>query len=150
MCGFLAPAQSAVETSETAMADEKQVARLWEGVDEWNRWRWGNPGVRPDLIRADLFGAILREANLSEADLTGANLRGANLSAAILRGADLRRAELSAAHLRWAHLRGADLSGVLSLEQWRHDSALGDRSTKLPDGLHHPERWPQESPETPS
>ena len=48
------------------------------------------------------------------------------------------------------YLAKADLSGVLNLEQWRLDSALGDRSTKLPDGLHQPERWPQESTETPS
>ena len=53
-------------------------------------------------------------------------------------------------YLAKADLRGADLSGVPNLEQWRLDSALGDRSTKLPDGLHHPERWPQESTETPS
>jgi serine/threonine protein kinase len=54
------------------------------------------------------------------------------------------------AYLHGANLCGADLSGVLDLEQWRLDSALGDRSTTLPDSLHHPEPWPQESTETPS
>ncbi len=97
------------------------------------------PGVMY-LAKADLRGAYLRGAHLR-----GVHLRGANLSQAKLIQADLREADL-----READLSGADLSGVLNLEQWRLDSALGDRSTTLPDSLHHPEPWPQESTETPS
>jgi hypothetical protein len=59
------------------------------------------------LSEADLRGAYLSEAYLSEADLRWANLRWANL-----RGADLSGANLSEADLRWANLRGADLSGA--------------------------------------
>ena len=107
------------------------------------------------LAKADLRGADLSGANLNRADLRGAHLFRADLGGAYLHGANLCGADLGGAHFRGAdlsgaHLRGADLSGVLDLEQWRLDSALGDRSTKLPDGLHHPERWPQERTETPS
>jgi hypothetical protein len=56
---------------------------------------------------ADLRGADLRGANLSEADLRGVDLRWANLRWANLRGADLRWA-----NLRWANLSEADLRGV--------------------------------------
>ena len=107
------------------------------------------------LRGADLHGAELSGANLNRADLRGAHLCRADFGGAYLHGANLCGADLSGAHfkgadLRGAHLRGADLSGVLDLEQWRLDSALGDRSTTLPDSLHHPEPWPQESTETPS
>ena len=98
-----------------------------------------------DLSGANLNRADLRGAHLSRADLSGAYLHGANLC-----GADLFGAHFTGADLSGAHLTGADLSGVLNLEQWRLDSALGDKSTKLPDGLHHPETWPQERTETPS
>ena len=98
-----------------------------------------------ELSVANLNRADLRWAHLSRADLGGAYLHGANLC-----GADLFGAHFTGTDLSGAHLSGADLSGVLNLEQWRLDSALGDKSTKLPDGLHHPESWPQESTETPS
>ena len=74
--------------------------------------------------RADLRGAYLRDANLTDADLEGANLfrailEGANLIDANLnhaklyytnlRGADLTRAKLWSANLYGANLYGADL-----------------------------------------
>ena len=67
--------------------------------------------------RADLRGANLSGANLSDADLRCANLSGANLSDADLRcanlsGADLSGADLSGADLRYADLSGANLSGA--------------------------------------
>ncbi|MBK7598351.1 MAG: pentapeptide repeat-containing protein [Acidobacteria bacterium] len=40
-----------------------------------------------NLIRADLFGAVLSKANLSGANLGGANLGGADLGGAVLSGA---------------------------------------------------------------
>jgi uncharacterized protein YjbI with pentapeptide repeats len=73
------------------------------------------------LLRADLSGAMLMEANLSEANLSGANLNGANLSGAILEGANLAGADLSGAQLIFeANLRGADLSGsrVYGVSVW--------------------------------
>jgi hypothetical protein len=62
------------------------------------------------LSRADLLRADLSDAHLSRADLRGANLRGANLSDANLSGANLRGANLSD-----ANLSGADLSGAYGL-----------------------------------
>ena len=108
-----------------------------------------------NLSRAHLQGADLSGANLNRADLRGAHLVGADFGGAYLHGAYLCGADLNEAHfkgadLSGAHLRGADLSGVLNLEQWRLDSGLGDRSTKLPDGLRHPELWPEERSETQS
>ena len=105
---------------------------------------------RANLSRANLIGAHLGGAHLFGADLGGADLGGAYLHGANLCGVDLCGANFSGADLSGAHLRGTDLSGVLNLEQWRLDSALGDKSTTLPDGLHHPENWPQESTEAPS
>ena len=74
-------------------------------LDDHALWLFGNRGRC-----ANLRGANLREADLSEANLRGANLREANLSWAYLSGADLRNANLSEANLSWAELRGADLS----------------------------------------
>ena len=65
-----------------------------------------------NLRNANLFGANLRGANLSNADLFGANLRGANLFGANLRNADLRDANLRGANLSNADLRGANLSNA--------------------------------------
>jgi hypothetical protein len=65
-----------------------------------------------NLSGADLSGAYLRGANLSGADLSGAYLSDADLSSANLRGAYLRGANLSGADLRGAYLSGADLSGA--------------------------------------
>jgi hypothetical protein len=59
--------------------------------------------------RANLYGANLREANLSRADLYGADLRGADLREADLYGADLREANLRGADLYGANLSGANL-----------------------------------------
>ena len=62
-----------------------------------------------DLSKADLSEADLRGANLSEADLRCADLSESNLSGADLRCADLRGANLYGADLREADLRGANL-----------------------------------------
>ena len=63
-----------------------------------------------NLSEANLINADLRGANLSEANLINADLRGANLINANLRGANLINANLINADLRGADLRGADLS----------------------------------------
>ncbi len=54
--------------------------------------------------RANLSGAYLSGADLSDANLSGANLSGAYLS-----GADLSDANLSGAYLSGAYLSGANL-----------------------------------------
>ena len=61
---------------------------------------------------ADLAGAYLGGAYLAGADLIGANLRGADLGGADLIGANLRGADLGGANLRGAYLGDADLIGA--------------------------------------
>ena len=65
-----------------------------------------------DGLRADLSGANLRYANLSNADLSSANLRYANLSSANLSSANLSNANLSSANLSNANLIDANLSSA--------------------------------------
>ena len=74
---------------------------------------------------ADLRGAYLRGAYLSDADLRGANLRGAYLSDAYLRGADLYGAYLGGADLRGANLRGAYLGGAYLRDADLYGADLG-------------------------
>jgi uncharacterized protein YjbI with pentapeptide repeats len=87
------------------MANPGHLAELKKGVAEWNTWRRRNLAVVPDLGRADLSWANLREADLSRADLSRAHLSWVNLT-----GADLSRAHLSAADLSGANLSAARLS----------------------------------------
>jgi hypothetical protein len=51
------------------MANKEHLAILKQGVEEWNKWREGNPEVRPDLR-----GIRLRNAKLSGARLNGSDL----------------------------------------------------------------------------
>ncbi len=50
----------------------------------------------------------------------------------ILVGADLRGADFTGAVLRGADLRGADLEGARGLTRAQLDSAITDRTTRLP------------------
>jgi len=94
------------------------------------------PGPHADHRGRDLAGARLHGADLRAADLRGAVLIGADL-----RGADLRRADLLGADLRGADLRGADLAGALFVTRPQLESARGDETTRLPDGLARPAYW---------
>lgn len=127
------------------MANPEHLEILKKGVEAWNRWRERNPGLWPDLVRANLrglnlygvnfFTTDLREANLSGCDLRGANLSGSILIWADISDADLRGADLYIANMNGAKLRGADLEfasmgvtilvnvdlrGVRGLEKVRH------------------------------
>lgn len=107
------------------MANPEHLGLLERSVEDWNKWRADNTGIRPDLSQAnlsakdlrevDLHGADLREvkfheANLQDADLHGGVLYKAILLEADLRGANLRQANLREAALYKANLRGADLN----------------------------------------
>jgi TIR domain/Pentapeptide repeats (8 copies) len=91
------------------MANHQHLARLKEGVQNWNQW------IQENLVTLDLSGAHLSKANLSggatlsRVNLNGAYLNGANLSGADLSGASLSGAYLNGADLYGAHLYGADL-----------------------------------------
>jgi hypothetical protein len=104
------------------MANASHLSLLKKGVKDWNEWRLEDEPDQADLRGADLNRANLSEANLRgadliEADLSGADLRWANLSEANLGGALLIKANLSRADLSGADLIGAmlfyvDLDGV--------------------------------------
>ena len=83
--------------------------RHWlnEDCDGWEKMKANLYGA--DLRNANLCGANLRGANLCGANLGGADLGGANLHGANLYGADLRNANLCGANLYGADLYGADL-----------------------------------------
>jgi uncharacterized protein YjbI with pentapeptide repeats len=146
------------------MADQSHLGVLSQGLKNWRKWREHNPSTRPDLSEADLSGtdlsgAFLSQANLSGADLSGADLSDASLSEAILSGADLSGAFLTRAFLNRANLTGtqlfvlrpdlrnADLSETTNLTQEQIKLATGNEQTKLPDHLHPPASWSQNSPE---
>ncbi|NTW55356.1 MAG: pentapeptide repeat-containing protein, partial [Chlorobaculum sp.] len=97
------------------MANEDQVNRLKQNVDEWNTWRLNNPKAYIDLSKANLGQAHLYKANLAKADMDGAVLIKANL----------RRAYLTEAHLKGANLSQADLSDA------KLSGAVIDSNTKL-------------------
>ena len=110
------------------------------------RWREENPEVRPNLIFANLAGAILVNTNLSGSFLSGANLAGATLAGANLTEATLTRATLTNAHLDragmvraiitnadltgaympWTDLTGANLAGSDLTRTILYDSKLLD------------------------
>jgi len=72
--------------------------------------------VRPDLRGTDLTGVNLTEAYLRKANLTGAYLREANLT-------------------------GADLTGATGITQEQLERAIGDATTRLPEGFTRPASW---------
>ena len=98
------------------MANEEHAAKLYEGAEEWNKWRKENPDVRPGLSNSDLLFAIFfmadpeqskhPELRLFRAGLRSADLSGADLRGAFLFGADLSGAKLSGSNLSGAHLQG--------------------------------------------
>jgi uncharacterized protein YjbI with pentapeptide repeats len=90
------------------------------------------------LAGADLSGAQMEVATLSQADLTGAKLIGANLRMAELQGAYLTGAYLTGADLREARLQGADLTRA-DLRDADLTGAVYDAETKWPSGFEPPE-----------
>ena len=115
------------------MANDEDVARLRQGVDAWNAWRAQNRDRRTDLSEADLRGADLIGAILSEANLSRAILTGTNLIRAIL-----SEANLSGARLYETVLANVDLSTTKGLDTCDHcgpsvlDHRTLQRSGRLP------------------
>jgi hypothetical protein len=98
------------------------------------------------LHSAHLEWAQLWETHFEGALLVGAHLQGALLGAhlkgASLTGANLEGAQFDRAHLEGARLFNTDLSKVGSLDPNSLASALGDATTKLPEGMQRPATWP--------
>ena len=93
------------------------------------------------LVGAQLAGARLAGAEFAKANLSGADLTGADLSGVDLEKADLAGAQLGDAVLAGARLGKADLSTVVGLTQGQLESAVGDTTTELPQGLTRPASW---------
>ena len=106
------------------MANPDHLNIIKQGVAVWNNWRTQNPGVEPDLSRADLVGSELNEANLSETDLRKAVLRTSTFRSARLVKADLRGANLSRASFNLANLSEANLSESILREADLSESIL--------------------------
>jgi hypothetical protein len=100
------------------------------------------------LRKAKLHEANLDAAELMRADLREAVLEGASLIAADLEGANLKDAELEGAVFQTANVVGADFSTARNLTQAQLDSAIGDRTTRVPEvgaggvKLTRPDHWP--------
>ncbi len=123
------------------MANEEHLKILNQGIEVWNKWREENPGIKPNLRKANLVKADIRDisgANLSNADLSGAIFgeeihteidhimhiffSGANLSEANLSKADLSETILGGVNLHKANLFGAKI-GFANLVEARLVSA---------------------------
>lgn len=93
------------------------------------------------LTGANLRKAKLQEANLQRADLENADLGGVNLFEANLQFANLQNANLQGAQFSeevlftQTNLKGTDLTGATGLTVGQIESAITDKTTKLPDYL---------------
>jgi uncharacterized protein YjbI with pentapeptide repeats len=92
------------------VAKPDHLAKLFEGVDAWNRWRVYSPDDLPDLRGADLSSANLRNFNFTQADLRGVDLTRADVSDADISRATLVNANLYRAKLNRVTGTGADLT----------------------------------------
>jgi uncharacterized protein YjbI with pentapeptide repeats len=94
------------------VADEKQLAILRRGVEEWNAWREANPTARIDLVGADFADAKLPKVNLRRANLALSRFEGADLRRAILLDATLDGALFDKANLERSVFTGSELGGA--------------------------------------
>jgi hypothetical protein len=119
--------------------------------------------AKAKVMRANLTQAWLAGANLTEAHLTRANLTDARFVGVQVDGvwygpveahkkkiafsdedlvcANLTKADLTKVNFTRADLTSVDLRSTEGLEQKQIKKAYGNRSTKLPEGLTHPQSW---------
>jgi uncharacterized protein YjbI with pentapeptide repeats len=103
------------------MANPEHLAKLKEGVENWNQWR-----VNEHAVVADLSFADLQNVNLTHAELSSANLYKADFGNSDLAHARLYRANLGWSRLSEANLEGADLTDALMTEaRLRHVNFRG-------------------------
>jgi hypothetical protein len=95
------------------MANLEHVARLKDGVDEWNQWRRDRLHIVPDLSEADLSGTNLAGANLLLANFHKADMSFASLREAEIVSADLTETDLFGANFTGANLSGSNLAGAV-------------------------------------
>lgn len=85
--------------------------------------------------RTDFSGANLSLTNMFGLRATRANFTNANLSGASVVGAHLGGARMNGAVLTGANLSGAELGDAVGLTQEQLNTACGDATTILPDGM---------------
>lgn len=117
----------------------KMAIDLTTKLEQHRLWCLGEEGTRLVLIRANLIGAYLRDADLRGADLRKANLSGADLREADLRGADLRKANLSGSDLREADLSGT--KGLWGLPEQIDEASRIYALLQKPGNLLEMEQW---------
>lgn len=126
------------------MANQKQLKILKQGVKTWNRWRKENPGIVPDLRKAnmqnlrldtiphaDLSGARLSEMFWGSVDLKDANLEGADLSdghfnMARLNGVNMNNADLTSTLFDFGSMSGATLHGATIFRTTFYDLSMSN------------------------
>lgn len=122
-------------------------ANLWMADLTGAKFSSGNVSRLPSFIDSrgmEYSGIIASDLKtLFRHGFEFADLQSADLSKSVLTRADLRNANLAQSDLTGAILFGADLSTAIGLTQEQLDSAIGDVSTKIPEGLTRPERWSQ-------
>lgn len=96
----------------------------------WKRDDQAKPKPRPERLRFDLHGAVIRGARMNEFLLEEANLAGTDAANASFRGADFKNADL-----RGTILKGADLTDAKNLTVEQLEQAVIDETTKLPPDL---------------
>jgi len=89
------------------MANPEHLEILRQGAGIWNKWRYDNRSINPDLRSANLPYADLQYFNFEDADLRNADLREASLQ-----GTNFRDATLANTNLYFADLSGARLIGT--------------------------------------
>ena len=98
------------------------------------------PVPEPD-IQAILTVLRRRTRYFGNGEVENLDLHATNLRRGNLRGAHLEGADLIEAHLEKASLWGAHLEGARFLTGEQIEQAIGDETTKLPEGLKRPSSW---------
>ncbi len=138
------PMELSGETGEEIRASAEKIRQdATTYRDRMETWR-KCPGA-PDLAGAVLHGADRPKARLHRFNFRGAKMQGANLGGARMQGANLGGARMQSTDMREASIRGSSLISVdftdSNITQDQLDSAFGDASTILPEGLTAPDHW---------
>lgn len=98
-----------------------------------------------NLVNVDFTKAELGRAEFLDADITGSTFTLSNLARADLSQAKFAGPiDFTDAFFFLTRIDGLDLSAATGLAQWQINMSCGDGSTKLPDGLTAPAKWPCE------
>jgi len=106
--------------------NERHLAQLQIGVENWNAWRQKHPTLQPDLSNITLNTLATKSTldrnqsifeqfqrrNLKSANFKNTNLRGAKLWLCDLEGANFQSAELQGAEIRRSQLKNANFENA--------------------------------------